>query len=177
MNIFMTNPSANINPATGIAYGIISSHNLDPEVVQQLMYGPQATDKTYTQWIDDRRNDLRCQIQNVLEDCGMEHTESLSQMIVDGINDDDFGDYQCEEPLIMGVLDGVSYGTCWLGGALNFFIFESSLVLDDVPECSPCVPNAGNLDSYLDGVRGNIQTYAFPVTWFEESYVQRREAE
>ena len=159
------NTRPNTNLATGIAYGVISSQNLDPELVDQLMYGPQAKDLSYENWIDDRRNDLHSQIHGVLEDCGMENPDYLSQVIVDGISDEDFGDYHNDEPLITGRYEGVRYGTCWLGGALNFFIFESSVVLDDVPECSPCLPCAGDLDSYLAGRRGNAQCYGVDVTW------------
>ena len=38
MNMLMTN----INPKTGIAYGLISSNALHPDVVDALMYGSQA---------------------------------------------------------------------------------------------------------------------------------------
>ena len=77
---------------------------------------------------------------------------------------DDFSEdysepYQDPEPSISGTLDGVTYATLWLGGALNFFIFDSP-VLHKGQQCSPCVPFACNLDS-----SGEYLGYGVPDEW------------
>ena len=105
----------NVNTTTGIPFGVISSNSLNPEVVDQLLYGPQA------------------------------HTDE----------EEDYSD----EPYAEGVLEGVAYATCWLGGALNFFILKSPHLADAAP-CSPCVPGAGNLDEV-----GHFECYDVPKTW------------
>ena len=48
----------NINPKTGIAYGLISSNALHPDVVDALMYGTQAKDLSYEAWLDDVRGKI-----------------------------------------------------------------------------------------------------------------------
>lgn len=105
----------NRNSKTGIPYGVISAHSIDPEIVQELLYGPQAVH-------------------------------------------DDEEDY--EEAYTEGVLDNVHYATCWLGGALNFFILESPVIHKGFP-CSPCIPGACNVDQV-----GDYEGYGIPVSWY-----------
>lgn len=105
----------NRNSKTGLPYGVISARSIDPEIVQQLLYGPQAVH-------------------------------------------DDEEDY--EEAYTEGALDGVHYATCWLGGALNFFILESPVIHKGVP-CSPCIPGACNVDQV-----GTYEGYGVPENWW-----------
>lgn len=97
----------NISP-TGIPYGVISSHQLDPEVVDQLMINSGY-------WLDEPETD--------------------------------------------GVFEGVTYATCWLGGALNFFILDSPY-RHAGQKCSPCIPNACDLDN-----SGTYMGYGVPDSW------------
>lgn len=106
----------NINSKTGIPYGVISARSIDPEIVQELLYGPQA------------------------------------------LRDDE--SYEDDEPYIEGILDNVHYATCWLGGALNFFILESPVIHKGFP-CSPCIPGACNVDQV-----GTYEGYGIPVSWY-----------
>lgn len=150
--------AANINAETGIAYGYISANALDPEVVERLMNGSWAIDHTYDAALAE------------IEE------EALIAAAENGINEFDYEDwteayvdermeeYTCDEPEISGTYEGVSYRTSWLGGALNFFIFDSPVTTDKARRASPCVPNAGILDT-LDG---SETSYDVPADWRAE---------
>lgn len=147
--------SANINPDTGIAYGYISADALYPETVDELMYGPQATDLHYEEYLADylaiERRD--CEERGVFFDQDY-HESQFAQ------------DWEDNEPVVEGELKVPGYGdvhyrSSWLGGALNFFIFKSPFTTDKARRASPCVPNAGILD-ILDG---SVTAYDVPADW------------
>ena len=80
--------------------------------------------------------------------------------------EDECGDgYYNDEPDIEGEMEKVKYATSWLGGALHFWIFESPYKTQ-CALCSPCVPNAGDLDNvgedYVD------VAYDVPKEWRKE---------
>ena len=130
--------TANINDFTGIAYGYIAADDLDPELVHELMFGPQAKDLDY-------------------EDA---YAEALAEHKGDP-DDLDFY-YENDEPCIRGSRDGVEYQTSWLGGALNFWIFHSPFLTNSAGRASPCVPNAGILPAREDGT---VLSYNVPADW------------
>lgn len=148
----------NINPKTGIAYGLISSNVLYPDVVDALMYGPQAKDLSYEAWLDDVRDKISI--------------EAAELGFVEGTTDHDWycdreedmrTDFYpgTDETEVEGIYEGVEYTTCWLGGALNFWIFESPVTTDKARRASPCVPGAAILDT-LDGSECG---YDVPADW------------
>jgi hypothetical protein len=141
--------TANINPTTGIAYGYIAAHALDGETVDQLMHGPQATDETRASALDEWLAEWRI-------------AQGDNAAVPDSWEEQKFWDgFECDEPAISGTLDGVTYRTSWLGGALNFFILHSPVTTDKANLASPCVPNAGIIDT-LDG---SITSYDVPADW------------
>ena len=62
---------------------------------------------------------------------------------------EDVDNYYNDEPYIEGEMEKVKYATSWLGGALHFWIFQSPYKTQ-CALCSPCVPNAGDLDNTGD---------------------------
>jgi len=132
---------ANRNPETGIAYGYISAAALDGEVVAELMDGKGTTEFTnlsYQSWLS----------------------------ATSGGSEDEFYEnfdtYMPDEEEVEGITkEGVHYKSSWLGGALNFWIFESPVTTDKARGASPCVPGAGILDT-LDG---SGTAYDVPADW------------
>lgn len=145
----------NHNPTTGVAYGYIAANDLDPEVVDALMYGSQAKDLSYVEALEEHLKTSRAAFEWVFPkeefDADFE-TEVFNQ------------DYEVEEPHIEGVYEGVTYGTSWLGGALHFFILESPVISEGKP-CSLCVPLALDLGSVG---KGNYEGYGVPADWRAE---------
>jgi hypothetical protein len=150
---------ANFNPATGIAYGYISANVLDSDVVTSLTCGDGVREFVDHTW------EMVCQ--EGIREYRMENPDESDDMddaeILDLIRDD-LADYP-EECNVSGVYQGVHFQSSWLGGALNFFIMESPVVTDKARMASPCVPNAGILDT-LDG---SVTSYDVPADWRKES--------
>lgn len=143
----------NINPATNIAYGYISAQALDDEIVQELQFGSQALEPAY---------------ERALEEAKIAAAEGGDPFDEDRFNDN----YQPDEPVHEGTitvagylpLSSVKYRTSWLGGALNVWIFQSPVVTHKARRASPCVENAGILDT-LDG---SVTAYDVPPDWRRE---------
>jgi hypothetical protein len=147
--------TSNVNPDTGIAYGYISANALDQELVEELMTnGDNLTARSaFSEWMDN-------EIQQILDDNDtLTHEEAAEQ--AEGNEYNFWGSYEDYEPEIKGTKDNVHYCTSWLGGALNFFIFLSPVITEHARLASPCVPNAGILDT-LDG---DVQSYDVPSDW------------
>lgn len=143
----------NTHHDTGVAYGLVSSNDLDPELVDTLMYGPQATDQSYEDALANYLN---------------EHlTDSDDEDEVDRLEEAFSNQYEGYEPTITGTHEGVTYATCWLGGALNFWVLESPHI-GEGSRPSPCVPGACILhhpDSSSEWV-GSTEGYTVPAAWW-----------
>ena len=130
----------NVNPETGIRYGIISAQSLHPDVIYDLQC--VGKDLHYEEFCED----LKRQFPD--ED---EYEEQLENI-----------DFQDEEPVHEFQRDGVRGQTTWLGGAMLVWVFHSPHIAN-VSLCSPCVPNCGDLDS-----TGDYECYDVPPTWREK---------
>lgn len=174
----------NFNPETGIAYGYISANSLDPEVVDTLLYRSGALDWSFLEahkemltgfiaehdlWADAAPTAAK--LTTYQSSC------ELFKSVCDWIDkveytmpDEVFDEYQSrldvleglDEPQVEGRHEGTHYMTSWLGGALNFFIFDSPETTEARP-CSPCVPGAGDLNNADSG--GSVLCYDVPSDW------------
>ena len=146
----------NTNHETGVAYGVISLQALDPDLSQELWY-THGRDVDYDEgWAEA--------LQMARADWIAEHGDD------DGFDPDRveqaFNDrYQNPEPTIEGRYEGVNYVIMHLGGAPLLYVALSPHTVDDAPQCSPCAPNAGDLDSYHRGLRGATRCYDVPADW------------
>lgn len=135
---------------SGIRFGYISSNSLDGDVVDSLMFGFQAKNISYAEWEKE---------EILLNELAWDNQDPSA------IDPNDFEvdneSYLSEEEIIEGVYEGVSYISSWLGGALHFFITDS-IITGNYEECSPCVPNAGNLNQPSTS---GVVTYDVPASW------------
>jgi radical SAM superfamily enzyme with C-terminal helix-hairpin-helix motif len=158
------NPPPNFDLETGICYGYISSDSLDQEVVQELMYGPQAVSLSFKEAYAQRE----AEIQKDLEVLAEEQDEAIR---VDWVEEElskamaNEEIHVTDEEIVEGTYEGVHYISSWLGGALHFFITQS-LYTSRRELCSMCVPGAGNLNS-VESRHGHT-TYDVPKDWRAE---------
>ena len=145
----------NINPETGIRYGIISAHSLDPDVIDAIQrYGKDLR-------LEDAMNEVEAGIRRICEDYMAPYDvqdivdEARSRVEVDS-----------DEPVHEFEIDDIKGRTTWLGGALLVWIFESPHT-GVFQLCSPCVPGACNLDSPVDVLREKVGEigYDVPPEW------------
>lgn len=152
----------NTNPETGTPYGYISANALDPEVVQQLLYGSQARNLTDEHLLAEVEQEVEIEAAELGYVCGSRDWEDfVEQEVVQRLDDINNSGCYDDEPAITGTYKGVSYATSWLGGALNFWVFESPCTTDKARRASPCVPGAAILDT-LDG---DMFGYDVPADW------------
>ena len=166
----------NTNPETGIRYSVIACDSLDPDLVDTLFYGPQARDLSYEAACAEVRAEVEREA-DVLEEgfeeeariaaaemggfTDAEYERFVEQRIeqawegAHGMSRDEWIEMrmeselehvQIEEPIIEGEYEGVKYHISWLGGAPLLWVFEGPVGYCN-SLCSPCVPNAGDLDS------------------------------
>lgn len=160
----------NTNGTTGIRFGVISAQSLDDDLVQELFFGAQAVDCVYEDAYKETKAELGAEWDNKLEEAEIAASEVDPNMgelererfierwfqVSETSDDRDtyierglerFSDmFESDATHIEGTYEGVKYMITSLGGAHLVWAIEG-------PEgacnslCSPCVPNAGDLDS------------------------------
>jgi hypothetical protein len=138
---FITNPTANINVETNIAYGAINCLNLDMDVYMEIF--DQVYDNAVQEFLDENPD---CEDEEIfIDEPSGEFSYELNARI-DGVD---------------GVVTGVM---TWLGGCPTLLITESPWTRCVSP-CSPCLPNAGDLDSGDVSSANGVECYAVPPSW------------
>jgi hypothetical protein len=161
--------NVNVNPETGIRYGVIAFDSLAEWCYEELWYGAGATNVSEEEAAEEGRMEARQKWESHLEEAEIAATEVDPHMSEDDraqyINDwfyrmgiesdmelfieremDHFFDCcQIDEPVIEGECDGVKYHISWLGGAPLLWVNEGPVGVAN-RLCSPCVPNAADLD-------------------------------
>lgn len=184
---------SNMNPETGIRYGVIAGNKLDPEILQDLTSGLSIT---YTNAYEDERKRLLKTWQDEFESSTeaassqtdpefdiLEHVQFKLSVPAD-IEDaaafaefklEEFSDtWSCDEEDYAIDKDGVKGRVTWLGGAPLVWVFDG-LTGYATELCSPCVPGAANLDGgwvtgdVTDELIGKYphQCYVVPNDWLE----------
>lgn len=162
---------ANIHPVTGIAYGVINANNVDGEVLHEIsfvngidalnierlvdfvkMYGFEVPEVNETESTFQYYKRIESAVNAFMVDKCEESEETASEY--DTLMEDDFTGHlwYCDK-------DGIStlYNT-----DDNTIIVMASTETAMVNPCSPCYPNAGDLDTpNADG----IQAYTVPMDW------------
>lgn len=155
----------NMNPLTGIPYGCVSANDLDPEMVEVLLYQNSNTKNisfiNYMAYV-----------------FGVEAAEAYAANNLDQLEDSTAeamtlhaANYEAEEEEICGVYDEVHYQSFFLGGALHFFITKSPWVTQQAQRASPCLPNAGILPPLCQGLTKCC--YTIPWDWYNHEIVAR----
>jgi hypothetical protein len=188
--MFFGNLTTNVNPDTDIRYGVAQGNNY-PDLVDHIMQNgddlaynyfvseikasfenvnPDDDLATITEDIEGILEDLPCYPKPdvdelVLEVVSPNSDESLGDRLYDLIcdnlqyeNDSDNASYELEE-------NGCKYAISSLGGSLLIWIYESTNIVYVSSLCSPCVPNAGDLDSGLTDQDSGYQCYGIPSEW------------
>ncbi len=172
--------TANINKDTGIAFGIISSHAIHGDMIDTLLYSSHSRDLSFDECLKEHLTVKRREFDAAAEELSIKRAETGEDRENPNIGEDDpefdeafeteaFSEsYQQEEPAIAGEYEGVSYQTTWLGGAMMLYIFKSP-ILTKCAVCSPCVPNAGDLDNV-----GAYLAYGVPTGWLDDAFIERQ---
>jgi len=175
----------NTNPETGIRYGCIYLNSLDPDTASWLWDDGNniSVDEAYAELkagieLDAENIEDEVRIAVAERDYAMlsndRYMEDEVEAAYNRLGYDDRDDYidtrleleseriQIEEPTLAGICEGVRYEISWLGGAPLLWVFESP-VISKARLCSPCCPNAGDLNSLDDD---GYECYGIPADWY-----------
>lgn len=180
----------NINPDTGVRYGVIALRSLDPDLAHDLWVGgvdnvyagayteakAEALHRLDLMYEDaeiaaaevdgnmsagDREDFIGRRVQAHLNSLGAVDEEDFIEMALDEFSDC----FQTDMVNITGTYEGVDYMITELGGAELLWVLKGPI--GGVRSlCSPCVPNAGDLDSGFEvGVTLGHECYVVPKSW------------
>ena len=148
----------NTNARTGIPCGYIAANALDPEIVERLLFGGQARDLSFEEFCEEQTREVEIEA----SERGLHHGTRDWDDWCERERERRVSDYAGpDEYKVEGRYEGVTYRTSYLGGALNFWIFDSPYTTDRARRASPCVPGAAILD-VLDGSEFG---YDVPADW------------
>ena len=161
-----TNNNVNVNTETSIRYGVISGNSLDSDVLNDLHDQADCLVQSAHRLTEMKRfanarefdysNDIT--VDALYEELSAEYGEEFEDFIYE-IDEN----WESVEPVAAFEYLGVEVVFEWLGGAPLVYITKSD-VITHANLCSPCVPNAGNLDSKEpDG----YECYDAPVDWYK----------
>ena len=152
---------ANINPKTNISYGVIAVSSLADWVWDEIQsYGRSLSHEAYIE-----HSDIGRAIQFIHDaidclDISMDCVDELKHIV--GTLEQQLNDeYAPEEEEFEYNKDGLHLQLTWLGGAPLIYVMDSPHTRM-VRQCSPCCPNAGDLDTK----DGNIFAYDLPKDWY-----------
>lgn len=183
---------SNVNPETGVRYGVIAISSLKPELAEELMYGPDSIDEDYEAAYADAESRAEKEVQGLFEEAEIAASEvdpSMSErdrerfveqyigevyLAMGVIDSDDFVAQRLEEfadlyvgerPTISGSYEGVDYRIGWPSGVPHLWVLKG-------PEggaralYDDRIRDAADLDSGFDvGVTLGHACYVVPKSW------------
>ena len=158
-------PTANIHPLTGIRYGAINGNSLDPDVLCALY--DRASEIVFNAYrLDEMKKFANEQDYDYIADI---QADDLFNSLTDafGYQFESFicsidENYEYQEPQAEFEYEGINVVFSYLGGAPLVIVTESPYIAI-ANLCSPCLPNAGDLDSKNpDGE----ECYDVPAEWY-----------
>lgn len=174
----------NTNPDTGVRYGTIYLNNLDGDVANDLWMN--GDDLSYEEAYEELKAEIERDADNVEDEVRIGITEAdpsldgneawFERRCEDAWNTlgydsrDDYVETRLEreseqiyidEPTIAGECGGVKYEISHLGGAALLWVLNSPII-SKARLCSPCCPNAADLDSLDDD---GYECYGIPDDW------------
>lgn len=167
----------NTNPITGIRYGAIAFHNIDPDLGQELWY-TYGKDVSYEAACEELRGEIQHEVEDEVERGDLDEDDAVPE--IESRYERRAEEIQIDEPTIEGEYDGVKYYISWLGGAPLLWVFDGPIGHARTM-CSPCVPNAADLDSgyYMEGEpfdpveewgHFGFECYVVPRDWLRTDY-------
>ena len=154
----------NYDVETGCHFGVISYHSLNQDALQDVF--DQGENLSYRYAVEQVKAALRLALSDYFssykhgkEESDLEEAVSAAfDAVEDGFNDG----YQGEDEQYLYEKDGYVISN---SPSLVCLFVQKSPYYTYTRGCSPCAPNAGDLDN----TDGSLKTYCLGPDWFEES--------
>lgn len=148
---------ANINSKTGIRYGVINANDV-PWLLEEIV--ENGVNETWEAFKKERIEEAE-ELVAKWEEYGLTNAEDLAEQLFD---ETDWGIYEVyEEEYSHTDADGNQFLLGYLGGAPLIWCIKTDKIAH-ARECSPCVPNAGDLNNQEEG---GFECYGVPDTYLE----------
>jgi hypothetical protein len=153
---------ANVNPETGIAYGVVSARNV-PHLYDEIF----SRGRNERLW--ERDEDIRDTIVDLCKDMlSKDDIEEIIDHIQERANETEAGDSPDTDIISYTDEDGNQFRLGELGGAPLIWCIKTDTKVR-VPACSICVPNAGDLDRPGDVYGPMVNCYGVPAAYLKET--------
>jgi hypothetical protein len=182
----------NYDEKTGIFYGVVAQNSLNPEVVDDILFGSDTIDLSYEEAIRELNarveDSLGClkdlynlasdiigphnpnngkseernleTIRDILNDFKNHRIDNFKETLIEEFNNH----YECDNPEFLYEADGHKIIKC-----LNYdLMIIKSPFYTFAPECSPCVPCAGNIDDINPNREYSKKTYCLDESFYDE---------
>lgn len=160
------NMISNYDEKTGIHYGVISPNSISAETLNDLC--DRSVDTIYESAKDDLLNDLK----SFCEDHNLDFKNINEDTFIDEFNqgyENDYHGYEYEDK---------EYSLHICDDNLGIFVIKSPYYTY-TRLCSPCAPNAGDLDAPIkadnrlkDISNTGAKTYCLPREFFDDEYAK-----
>lgn len=150
--------TANYDAATGIHYGVISLHSPNPDALQDIY--DNGDNLSHAAAIEQVKGELRSAMQRVLEAYGVDRmTDDATDAAWEAV-EQEFNDHYEEQEDTYQYRQG---GYVLQTSSLGIYVIKSPYYTF-AAACSPCCPNAGDLNTPRSG---GLKTYCLGADWFD----------
>lgn len=139
-------------------YGVIQQNSLDPEVLNRIL---QEGTSEYQRYLQEKVGEALDILEGLLDDNDVDAVRDLIDELVSDADSDD------DSPVHFEDVEGVS--GIWFRNNFTLMITHSDY-RTCCRQCSPCYPNAGDLDTPDEY---GFDTYAPPADWWDD-YVENK---
>lgn len=155
--------TVNRDAETGIRYGMISCHSVNPDALEDVYQGDDlGFEAAKKQVIDELANAIK----SALEDYGTIDDDGAEGCATEIVESDDFQWADTDESGPYGYVD--SDGTSVQTTSNNELWVFKSPYYTWAQFCSPCVPGAGNLNGPMMYAGDGVKTYCLGLDWFNK---------
>jgi len=153
----------NVNLKTGIRYGVIQGNSV-PILMEKIF--DNGTDESYARWRLDKIQAVKAALKELESD---DSDSKLDRIALETFDAMEWGNsYNCDESdYSYEDRQGNQFLLGYLGGAPLIWCIKTSAIVRVKALCSPCVPNAGDLDSGIVDDENGYECYGLPENYAE----------
>jgi len=164
------NSSVNRDEKTGIRYGVISMHSINPEALNDIY--ANGRDLNWENYIAEAKARLRSALSDYFSDtkysgCTDSPLDAAAESAFDVVSDGISEQYEGDGSNVLYVEGNLSVQSC----LDSDFMIDNSPFFTFAQFCSPCVPGACNLDSPIDNSRNSVDSikcFCLGHDWFDD---------